>query len=254
MMLYLTIILQGRGSAMKEIFSIDKAVAYQESNWKQRKNSIDIGEKHAFPFITISREYGCLAHNVGDEISKILNMEYLHDPLWTVYDRSLLDRIMNDMKISYELAETLTDKARSSVADLLQTTFSKYLPEVMVYKKLIETIRIIAANGHAVIIGRVGNVITSNLPHGYHVRLIASDEKKIENISRHFNISKKDAKDTLSKKGEVREQFILKRLKVNMTDPSMYDIIINMNSLNFEDTARLILKGMEISGHIKHNP
>ena len=238
---------------MKEIFSIDKAVAYQESNWKQRKNSIDMGEKHAIPFVTISREYGCLAHSVGDEISKILNKEYGHDPLWTVYDRNLLDRIMNDMNISYELAETLTDKARSSMADFLQTTFSKYLPEVMVYKKLVETIRIIAANGHAVIIGRVGNVITGDLAHGYHVRLIASDEKKIENISGHFNISKKEAKDILSKKGEVREQFIIRRLRVDMTDPSTYAVIINMNSLNLEETARLILKGMEISGHIKHN-
>jgi cytidylate kinase len=139
------------------------------------------------------------------------------------------------------------------MADFLQTTFSKYLSEVMVYKKLVETIRIIAANGHAVIIGRVGNVITGDLDNGYHVRLIASDEKKMENISGHLNISKKEAKDILAKKGEVREQFILKRLKVDMTDPAMYDVIINMNSLNFEETARLILKGMEISGHIKHN-
>lgn len=238
---------------MKEIFSFDKAIAYQEKNWKLKKNSIDMGEKHAIPFLTISREYGCLAHSVGDEISKILNKEYPHEPLWSVYDRNLLDRIMNDMNISYELAETLTDKARSSMADFLQTTFSKYLPEVMVYKKLVETIRIIAANGHAIIIGRVGNVITGNLAHGFHVRLIASQEKKIENIREHFNVSKKEAKEILSKKGEAREQFMLNRLKVDMTDPSMYDIIINMNYLNFDKTARLILKGMESSGHIRHN-
>src|SRR4030042_2835914 len=190
-----------RGKAMKEIFSIDKAIAYQENNWKQRKNSIDMGENNALPFLTISREYGCLAHSVGDEISKILNSDYPHVPLWTVYDRNLLDQIMNDMNISYKLAETLTDKARSSMADFLQTTFSTYLPEVMVYKKLVETIRIIAANGHAIIIGRVGNVITGNLAHGFHVRLIASQEKKIENIREHFNVSKKEAKEILSKQG-----------------------------------------------------
>lgn len=238
---------------MKEFFSLDKAIAYQEDNWKQKKKSIDMEEKHALPFLTISREYGCLAHSVGDEISKILNKQYPHDPIWTVYDRNLLDRIMNDMNISYQLAETLTDNARGSMADFLQNIVSKYPPEVTVYKKLVETIRIIAANGHAVIIGRVGNVITSNLAHGYHVRLVASQEKKIENIRERFNVSKKEAKEILSKKGEVREQFILNRLKVDMTAPSMYNVVINMNYLNFNETARLILKGMETSGHIHRN-
>ncbi len=235
---------------MKEIFSLDKAIAYQEKNWKQRKNSVDMGEKNALPFLTISREYGCLAHSVGDEISGILNKEYPHDPIWTVYDRNLLDRIMNDMHISFQLAETLTDKARGSMADFLQNIVSKYPPEVAVYKKLVETIRTIAAIGHAIIIGRVGNVITGNLAHGYHVRLIASQEKKIENIRERFNVTKKEAKEILLKKGEVREQFILNRLKVDMTDPAMYNVVINVSHLDFNETARLILKGMETSGHI----
>ncbi len=235
---------------MKEFFSLDKAIAYQEKNWHLKKNSIDMEQKHALPFITISREYGCLAHSVGEEISKLLNKEYDHDPLWTVYDRNLLDRIMNDMHISFELAETLTDKARGSMADFLQNIVSKYPPEVAVYKKLVETIRTIAANGHAIIIGRVGNVITSNLAHGYHVRLVASLERKIENIRKRFNVTKKEAKEILLKKGEVREQFILNRLKVDMTDPSLYNVVINMNHLNFYDAARLILKGMEAFGHI----
>lgn len=238
---------------MKEIFSLDKAIAYQEKNWKERKNTINMGEKHALPFLTISREYGCLAHSVADKIMNILNKEYPRKPHWTIYDRNLLERIMSDMNISYQLAETLTDKARGSMADFLQIIISKYPPEVAVYKKLVETIRTIAANGHAIIIGRVGNVITANLAHGYHVRLVASQEKKIENIRERFNVSKKEAKEILLKKGKVREQFILNRLKVDMADPALYNIVINMNYLDFNETARLILKGMETAGHIRQN-
>lgn len=233
---------------MKEIFSIDSAIAYQEKHWKLRKKTVSMTEKESLPFMTISREYGCLGYNVGEEVARLLNQKYRPENSWTVYERHLLDRVMEDMHISRELAETLTDKGKSFMADYFRTTFSSYPPEAAVYKKLVETIRILAANGHAVIIGRVGNVITKDMPRGYHVRLIASENRKIENISEQFKISKKDAKEVLVKKGEAREQFILKRLKVNMADPAQYSVVINTTDLTIESTARLVIRGMELTG------
>src|SRR4030042_6387679 len=104
---------------MKHVFSIDSAIAYQERNWKLRKKSVDMTEKHALPFITISREYGCLGFRIGEAIEKILNERYFNKPSWAVYDRHLLDRLMEGMHISYEMAGTLTDRAKSSMADYL---------------------------------------------------------------------------------------------------------------------------------------
>jgi len=240
-----------RGENMKEIFSMDSAIAYQESNWKRRRKTVDMGTPASLPFLTISREYGCLGYSVGEAIAQIFNKEYRHDPMWSVYDRGIIDHLMKDMNISFELAETLTDKARNAMDYFFKTSFRKYPPEAMVYQKLVETIRILAANGHAIIIGRVGNVITSDLPRGYHVRLFASHEKKVENISNHFKVKKSEAKDILAKKGEVREQFLLKHLTVDLNDPSIYNIMINTTNLSIEDTARFIIKGMEYTGLIK---
>ncbi|OHD70646.1 MAG: hypothetical protein A2W19_01205 [Spirochaetes bacterium RBG_16_49_21] len=233
---------------MKEIFSIDSAVVYQEGKWKQRKQTVDMTDEHALPFITISREFGCLGYNLGQTISQILNDEFRHAPRWAIYERNILERLTEDMHISYELAETLTEKAKGSMADYFRMTFSKYPPEAVVYRKLVEIIRLIAANGHAIIIGRVGNVITRDLPKGYHVRIIASSEKKIQNIRNQFNVSRKEAKQILAHRGEERELFLLKRLKVDTTDPSIYDLVINTTDYTIEETARLIIKGMEFSG------
>ncbi len=236
---------------MKEIFSIDNAVSYQESNWKHRKKTVDMTGKNALPFLTISREYGCLGYSVGETIADLFNKEYHKEPRWTVFDRGIIDHLMKDMDISYELAETLTDKARNSMDYFFKTSFSKYPPEAMVYRKLVETIRILAANGHAIIIGRVGNVITRDLPQGYHVRLFASTDKKVDNISRQFKVKTNEAKDILAKKGEVREQFLLKHLTVDMNDPAIYNMMINTTYLSIEETARFIIKGMVLSGIIK---
>ncbi len=235
---------------MKEIFSMDSAISYQESNWKSRKKTVDMGNKKSLPFLTISREYGCLGYSVGEALADIFNKEQRHDPMWAVYERGIIDHLMKDMNISYELAETLTDKARNAMDYFFKTSFRKYPPEAMVYRKLVETIRILAANGHAIIIGRVGNVITRDLPRGYHVRLFASAEKKLENLCNQFNIKKSEAREILEKKGEVREQFLLKHLTVDLNDPSIYNIMINTTDLSIEDTARFIIKGMEHSGII----
>ncbi len=237
--------------SMKEIFSIDSAISYQENNWKLRKKTIEMAGARALPFLTISREYGCLGFRVGEAIAGVFNLKYHHEPQWTVYDRGILDHLMKDLNISRSLVETLTDRARDAMDYFYKTTFEKYPPEALVYKKLIETIRILAANGHAIIIGRVGNVITQDLPGGYHVRLLASKEKKMENISAQFNVSRNEARDILAKKGEEREQFILKRLTVDLNDPAIYNLIINTSEITLEDTVALIIKGMEYSGIIK---
>jgi hypothetical protein len=237
---------------MKEILSIDHALVYQECNWKLRKK-VDMEGKHALPFITISREYGCLGYNVGQAIVNIFNDQNRDDPRWVLYARNVLERLSEDMDISYELAETLTEKAKGSMTDYLRVIFSTYPPEAVVYRKLVEIMRIIAANGHAVIIGRVANVITKDLPKGFHVRIIASPEKKIQNIINQYNISQKEAKKILEQKSEEREKFFLKRLKVDTTDPALYDLVINATNYTINDTAKLIIGGMESAGIIQHH-
>lgn len=233
---------------MKNIFAFDSAISYKEDHWKNRKHLVNISDTSALPFVTISREYGCMGYAVGEALTILLNEDNQYKQRWDLFDRNLLDRLMDDMHLSRELAETLTSQAKSSMADYLRMIVSNYPSEVMVYKKLIETIRTIAANGHAVIIGRVGNVISRDMPRGYHVRLIATDEKKIENISTHFRLSRQEAKKILAEKGEVREQFILKRLKVDLTDPHLYDLVINATHYGSEEAARLIRAGMESAG------
>ncbi len=237
---------------MKEIFTVDHALSYQETNWKQRKKTVNMSEKGALPFLTISREFGCLAYFLGQSIASILNKDNEGGPLWTVFDKNVLDRLVSDLNISYELAETLTEKAKGSMADYFRMSFSKYPPEAVIYKKMVENMRIIAANGHAIIIGRVSNVVTRDLPRGYHVRIMASDVKKVENLSKQFDISLKEAKKVLEKKGEVREQFFLKRLKVDVTNPSIYDLVINTTNYTIDQTARLIVKGMDSAGLVSH--
>ena len=60
-----------------------------------------------------------------------------------------------------------------------------------------------------------------------------------------------EAKKIIDKRGEEREKFFLKRLRVDMSDPSLYDLIINTTSYSIDDTAQLIIRGMESAGLVE---
>lgn len=226
--------------------AMERAIAHQMKNWHGRKHRVDLPErKGRLPFITIAREYGCLGYPVAERIAEILNGPG-PDPLWEAFDRVLVDRIMEDLGISSTLAATLTDTARSEMSEFFRTTFSSFPAEVAIYKKLVETVRIIAANGHAIIVGRVGNMITRDFATGFHVCLVASDEKKAGNLCRQFNVSKNECQAMLLKGREGREEYINAHLRIDTTDPSLYDMVLNTTDLDREQTARTIIGAMGV--------
>lgn len=230
--------------------AVERAIAHQIKNWHGRKHLIDLPErKGRLPFITIAREYGCLGYPVALRIAEILNAAR-PEPLWETYDRVLVDRIMADLGLSAALAETLTDKARNEMSEFFRTTFSRFPAEVAIYKKLVETVRIIAANGHAIIVGRVGNMITRDFATGFHVRLVASLEKKMENLCGQYQVSRTECQDLIAKGREGREDYINSHLRIDTTDPALYDMVLNTTSLSLEETARTIVDAMAVTGLI----
>ncbi len=232
---------------------MEKYLSAQVKYWQQMKEQIsakEIEKKKHLPFITISREYGCFGYNLAEKLIKLLNEEYNPEPVWAAYDRKLLEKIMEDMGLSQSLTETLTNNARKTLTNLLQTTFSKFPPQVAVYRKLVETIRILAINGNVVIVGRAGNVITRDFDQGYHVRLVASMDWRIKNIQGKTDMSKKEAEKTILEKTREREGFIKEYVKFDLTNPHNFHIVINNSHHTLEEAARLIIEGMKIKGLI----
>ena len=109
--------------------SKEKYISQQIKYWQKQKeklSTIEI-EKIKLPFITISREYGCLASEIGQKIADLLNNDGEFKPVWAAYDKQLLDDIMNDLGLSSSLSETLTGKARKQLTNIVLTMKPLYL-------------------------------------------------------------------------------------------------------------------------------
>jgi len=231
------------------VMSKQSYIDSQVKQWQHQKNKVEMGvDAKPAPFITISREYGSGGYEIAESIIKILNKGKNENQLWVAYDKALLEKIMDDMGFTSTLTDTLTNNARKQLTNLIQTSFSKFPPQVAVYRKLAETIRILAANGRVIIVGRAGNAITRGQPGGYHARITASSEWKIERISNILNIGRKEAELTIKTKSKERDSFIREFVKFDTKDPNNYDISINNARHTAEEAARLIISGMEIKG------
>jgi len=233
-------------------YAIDKYMNAQVIYWKKQKEQLNEAEKvNRHPFVTISREYGCGGFMVAAKIVEIFNDELKPDPQWAAYDKKILDRLMKDTGLSAHLVETLTEKARSKMTNIIQTTFSSFPPQVAIHKKLTATITMLALHGNVVIVGRGSNMITKNISNGFHVRLVAPINCRAEKLSKEMSISKTEALKLIKEKTRQRDDYMKEFLKFDLTDPHNYSMTINDGEFSVEQAARLIIEGMKIKGLIE---
>ena len=234
---------------MKDVAVKESAIFKQIEHWRRQKAVTGDKEKaNILPFVTISREYGCGGFDLAVKLSDILNNEYNAMPIWAAYDKQILDTITTDLGLTQKLTDTLTNAARSKMTELFQTTFSKFPPQVAVYRKLAEVIRTMAINGHVVIVGRAGNIITRGIPYGLHVRIVAPLAYRVERIAAKNKVTKAEAKRIIEKKENERESFIKVFLKFDLEDTHNYDIVANNERFAIDELARLIIETMKHKG------
>jgi len=236
--------------------AMQKYIDGQVRYWKDRKAAIETVvskggiDKKNRPFVTLSREYGVGAFELAEKIVQVINEKYKTTPEWAAYDRALLDKIIADLGLSKSLAETLTDNARSTLTDFLQTSFSSFPPQVAVFRKLVETIRTLAIAGNMVIVGRAGNIITGDMGKGFHVRIVAPISYRAEKISKRMNVSRKEAEQLIMEKDAKRDGFIKEFVKFDNADPLNYHMMVNLGHMSVDEAAAVIVDSMKDCGFL----
>jgi cytidylate kinase len=231
---------------------MEKYINMQVKFWESQKariSSQDENEKPK-PFITIEREYGCMGYDLGKKIVELLNTRLPDELPWAAYDKQVLDRVMEDMGLSESLAKTLTDDARQQMTNVLNTSFSKFPPQVTVYKKLAETIRMLAVNGNVVIVGRAGNVITREMKGGYNIRIIAPMDYKIKNVMAIKQVDKKEAEKLVIDNTTRRVNYIKEFVDFDIIEAHNYHLILNAAKFTIDEMASIVIEGLKIKGLI----
>lgn len=190
------------------------------------------------PTITISREFGCEAFPVSEELVRLAEKK-TGEP-WLLVDKSLLDAVAKEHHVPEEIMLSLGSKPRW-FDDMMATFSANWKSDADYYRLLCRQVVMIASAGNAVIVGLGSPVITKNLKNCFRYRLIAEHDFKVKSIARRMKIPKQEAELVVIDQQKERDRVLRKLLNSNLRDPLLYHAIFNNGRIKSRQVARLIL-------------
>lgn len=193
------------------------------------------------PAVTLSRQAGCGALVVAQKLAAILQRDLPADePPWTVFDRNLMDKVLEDHNLPARLAKFLPEDRATELQDITHELFGLRPPSWTMIQQTSETILKLAELGHVILIGRGANVITSRLPHVIHVRLVAPLETRIQHCQESYDMTARAARDFCRREDDGRRRYLKKYFQANVDDALLYHLSINTGFTSYDVAARLI--------------
>lgn len=221
--------------------TIHAAASYLLSQSNRHDKSSLYIDKNSRPFVTISREAGAGGTTVGEFLVEYLNVnDTLSGFKWTLFDKNLIERVIEDYNMPPEFRHFLTEERVSEMQDTFEHLMGLHPGISKLTAKVCNTILNLASMGNVVIIGRGSNYLTRNLPHGLHVRLFADIDWRIKHISEIFGFDKKKTIEYINTEDLKRSEYVKKLFNRKVDDPLGYDMMIRTSSISFMDAAEVI--------------
>ncbi|MGO8931930.1 MAG: AAA family ATPase [Limisphaerales bacterium] len=191
--------------------------------------------------VTISRQTGSGAHSVAEKLAAKLQALSSKDACpWTVFDRNLMEKVLEDHNLPQRLAQFMPEDRVSEIADIMDELFGLHPPSWTLVRQTTDTILRLAELGNVILIGRGATVITSKLDYVFHVRLVGSVERRVKHIQESDHLSKEAALDLIRREDRGRVRYLKKYFHTDLNDPLLYHLVINTDLVPYEEAARII--------------
>ena len=191
------------------------------------------------PTITLSREFGCEAFPIAEELVKLAEKR-TGEP-WLLVDKSLLDAVAREHSIPEEIMQSLGSKPRW-FDDMIATFSQNWKSDTDYYRLLCRQVVMTATAGNAVIVGLGAAIITRTMENCCHYRLIADHEFKVKSIAKRLKITKQEAEIVVVDQQKERDRIIRKLLDADEHQPLLYHAIFNNAKTKNREIARVIIE------------
>jgi cytidylate kinase len=203
----------------------------------------DSGGKHPSavkPAITISRMCGSGGRTVASQLAEYLQSRIPVACGWTIFDRNLIEKILEDHHLSKRIAQFVPEGHKSLLEDTLEDLLGLHPPTELLVRQSSETILSLAEKGNVILVGRGSHVVTSRLATAFHVRLVGSVAKRIERLMAVYDFDYANAREFLKIQDAGKKRYLKDHFKKDIDDPLLYHLIINTDHISYEDAVRFI--------------
>jgi cytidylate kinase len=234
---------------MNHFRSLDSIKGYLAAEVRKRRSGETRPREREFgpEFITLSRQSGAGGLRVADAVAENLSREDIHSSVpWVVFDRNLLRQVIEEHELPEEymkyMEETFTPNIQTAIEGLLDLHPSM----TQLVGKTNRTILHLATTGSVIIVGRGANLVTRNLPGGFHVRLVGSQAARVRSIMEDHDIEEEGAWKHMKEVDNGREKYVKNYFDANIDDHLIYHLVLNTDRWHPGQTARLIAEGLRI--------
>ncbi len=156
--------------------------------------------------------------------------------------------VIRDAASRYGIAENLLDQQLHKVPSLIQRRLGgnderrPYL--VAIQTALAER----AQEGDFIYHGHAGHLLLKKLPGVFKVRLIAPMAYRVRMVRKKQGLSDEEAAKHIEQVDKSRSQWTKFLYNVDWLDPSLYDVVINLEFLSLDTACSMIEKGVQQPG------
>lgn len=182
--------------------------------------------------ITISRQIASFGDEIAEKLAEQMGYRFI--------TRAILEKDLVKHGITEDKLSKYDEKKPGFWASLARDRdeYFDYLREA-VYTH--------ASEGNCIFIGRGGFAILKDIPGCYAVRLVASDQVRVERIMNEFSWNEKKALSLMEESDANRDGFHKCFFNTDHDDPRSYDIVLNTDRIIPETGASVIQEACSLT-------
>ncbi len=207
------------------------------------------------PFITISRESGTGGSLLAEEVTRRLNrLLHVDQPAWTIFNRDLVSRMLEDNHLSTSFARFLPEDKVSEIESSVGEIIGLHPSIWTMVHQTNSLMRRLATLGHAVVVGRGANFATIGSARGLHLRLVAASDQRARRTAQIRSLSYEQALAFNRKTDHARRDYVRSFFEADIDDPASYDLVVNMNHFTTASAADLVVAVLHSRDWIATSP
>lgn len=199
--------------------------------------------------ITINRELGSGGRTVGRKLAEKLGVDF--------YDKAVIKGLQEKFHLTAEEIEKLKGRKQGWWADFKRQIsggadmVNYYIPKIGNEPELLDTDEVfqaeteilngIAAEESCIVAGRSGFYVFRYHPNHLSIFIQASMPFRIQRVASKQNMTEDEARKTIEKVDEMRENYVKKYAKTSRYDTRNYDLVITSDGKTEDQIVEQIL-------------